>query len=148
MRIVFTSSLLLLSVFFTAMAFADLNFLSARGRIAPGFFPQIVGTLLVVFTLYAVIDDYRRRDTEAPVTSDWRVTAGVVTLVAILIVGSHYMGALAGMVIFMLLALSTLNKGRHLTNILVGVVLPVGLFTLFRYTLNASLPPGMLGLPY
>lgn len=148
MRIVFTSSLLLLSVFFTAMAFADLNFLSARGRIAPGFFPQIVGTLLVVFTLYAVIDDYRRRDTEAQITSDWRVTAVVVTLVAILIVGSHYMGALAGMVIFMLLALSILNKGRHLTNVLVGVILPVGLFTLFRYTLNASLPPGMLGLPY
>ena len=68
MRLVFTSSLLLISVFFTAMAFADLNFLSARGRIAPGFFPQIIGTLLVIFLLYAVAHDFRRRDDDDAVT--------------------------------------------------------------------------------
>ena len=148
MRLVFTSSLLLISVFFTAMAFADLNFLSARGRIAPGFFPQIIGTLLVIFLLYAVAHDFRRRDDDDAVTVDWRVTLYVVAMVAVLIVVSYYAGALAGMIVFMLLSLSVLNRGSHLTNVLVGVVLPVGLFSLFRYTLNASMPPGMLGLPY
>lgn len=148
MRLVFTVAILLLSVFFTAMAFADLNFLSPRGRIAPGFFPQIIGTLLVAFTLSTTITEFRRRDTEPAISSDWAVTAAVVGMLGIFIAASHYLGALAGMVIFMLMSLSVLNRGRHLVNLLVGVLLPVLIFVSFRYWLNAAMPPGMIGLPY
>ncbi|MAY68414.1 MAG: hypothetical protein CMM77_14975 [Rhodospirillaceae bacterium] len=147
MRIAFMTALLLLSVFYAALAFSDLNFLSARGRIGPGFFPQIIASLLVAFMLYNVVLDYRRRDGDDAVSVNWAVTLAVVAMVGLLVVASHFLGALPGMVIFMLLALSVLNRGQHVTNLLVGVLLPIGLFTLFRYSLNAAMPPGMLGLP-
>ncbi|MEQ8229287.1 MAG: tripartite tricarboxylate transporter TctB family protein [Rhodospirillales bacterium] len=141
------TALLLLSVFYAALAFSDLEFLSARGRIGPGFFPQIIAVLLVAFVLYNIVLDYRRRDGDEAVSENWRVTLSVVAMVGLLIVASHFLGALPGMVIFMLLALSVLNRGRHVTNLLVGLLLPIGLFTLFRYSLNAAMPPGLLGLP-
>lgn len=147
MRIAFMTALLLLSVFYAALAFSDLEFLSARGRIGPGFFPQIIAVLLVAFVLYNIVLDYRRRDGDEAVSENWRVTLSVVAMVGLLIVASHFLGALPGMVIFMLLALSVLNRGRHVTNLLVGLLLPIGLFTLFRYSLNAAMPPGLLGLP-
>lgn len=148
MRIAFLVSLLLLSVFYTALAFADLNFLSARGRIAPGFFPQIIGTLLVLFTLVTTWQEFRRRRNEGPLSTDWKVTLAVVGMLGVLIVACHYLGALWGMLVFMLLALSVLNRGRHVTNLVVGIALPVGIFALFRYSLNAAMPPGTLGLPF
>lgn len=146
MKTVFLVALLLLSVFYAVLAFTGLNFLSPTGRIAPGFFPQIIGTLLVALTLYSTIIAFRRRQSDEPVASDWQDAAGVVAMVVVLILASHWLGALPGMVLFMLLALSVLNRGQHVTNVLVGVLLPVGLFALFRYSLNASMPPGTLGL--
>lgn len=145
MRLVFLVALLLLSTFYTALAFTDLNFLSARGRIAPGFFPQIIGSLLVAFTLYSAIDEFRRPDRDERISLDWGITAVVAAMLALFIATSHLLGALPGMIIFMLLALSVLNRGRHLTNLLVGVLLPAGLFTLFRFWLNAAMPPGVFG---
>lgn len=147
MRAAFLVALLLLSVFYAVLAFTGLNFLSATGRIGPGFFPQIIGGLLVLFTLYSTVIEFRRRHSDTPVLPDWKVTVGVAGMLLILILASHYLGALPGMIIFMLLALMVLNRGRYVTNILVGLLLPVGLFTLFRYWLNAAMPPGMLDLP-
>lgn len=148
MRIVFTVTLLLLSVGYAAFAFADLNFLSPRGRIAPGFFPQIIGGLLVAFTLYNTIVEFRNRDADETISVDFPITIGVVVMLAGFIMASHWLGALPGMILFMLVTLSVLNRGNHLTNVLVGILLPVGMFVLFRYSLNAAMPPGMIGLPY
>ena len=148
MRIVFTVTLLLLSVGYAAFAFSELNFLSARGRIGPGFFPQIIGGLLVAFTLYNTIVEFRTRRSDDVVSADFPVTIGVIVMLAGFIMASHWLGALPGMILFMLVTLSVLNRGGHLTNVLVGVLLPVGMFVLFRYSLNAAMPPGMLGLPY
>lgn len=140
-------ALLLLSVFYTGLAIADLNFMGARGRIGPGFFPQIIGVLLVAFTLYSTWLEFRRRETDEPLAPEWRVTAGVAAMSAVLVVGSYWLGALPGMIVFMLLSLSVLNRGNHVTNLLVGLLLPIGIFSLFRYSLNATMPPGTLGLP-
>lgn len=147
MRAAFLVALLLVSVFYAALAFTDLNFLSATGRIAPGFFPQIIGTLLVAFTLYSTAVAFRHHASDEPVSADWRVALGVVAMVGVLILACQWLGALPGMMVFMLLALSVLNRGRYLTNVLVGVLLPAGLFALFRYSLNASMPRGVLDLP-
>ena len=145
MRLAFLVVLLLLSVFYAVLAFGDLNFLSARGRIGPGLFPQIIASLLVAFTLYSTIVEFRRREGDEHISSDWRISASVAAMLVLLIGASHWLGALPGMMIFMLLALSVLNRGRHVTNLLVGVLLPAGLFFLFRFWLNAALPPGMFG---
>jgi putative tricarboxylic transport membrane protein len=147
MRAAFLVSLLLLSVFYAVLAFTSLNFLSATGRIAPGFFPQIIATLLVACTLYSTVIAFRGHENDEPISSDWQVSLGVAAMVGLLILTCQWLGALPGMVLFMLLSLSVLNRGRHMTNFLVGVLLPAGLFALFRYSLNASMPPGMLGLP-
>ncbi len=147
MRAVFTIVLLMLSVFYTGFAISELQFLGARGRIGPGFFPQIIGVLLVALVLYNAIIEFRRRHSEEPIAIDWTATLGVAGLSAVLILACHWLGALPGMILFMISALFAFNRGRHLTNILVGALLPIGIFTLFRYALNATLPPGMLGLP-
>lgn len=148
MRLAFLIGVLLLSVFYTALAFHDLEFLSSRGRIAPGFFPQIIGPLTVAISLYTVILDYRRGGKVESLGEEWKTAILMVALLGILIVASHYLGALPGMLIFMLLALSILNRGEHLTNVLVGVLLPVGMYAMFRFWLNAAMPPGVLGLPF
>lgn len=147
MRIAFLLALLALSVFYTALAFIDHEFLSARGRIAPGFFPQIIGTLLTVFLIFATTEAVKKNRNESVAGSNIMVSGGISLMVGLLILTSHYLGALPGMLIFMLLALFTLNRGRYVTNLALGILLPVGLYSLFRFTLNAALPPGMLGLP-
>lgn len=145
MRLVFLVALLLLSAFYAALAFNDFDFLSPRGRIAPGFFPQIISSLLVALTLYSTIVEFRRRHSDERLSQDWGITAIVAAMLVLLIGGSHWLGALPGMIIFMVLALTVLNRGRHATNLLIGVLLPVGLFTLFRFWLNAAMPPGVFG---
>lgn len=147
MRLTFLVVLLLLSALYAAFAFGDLNFVSARGRIGPGFFPQITATLLVAITLYSTIHELRHRRQHEHLSADWRTAASVVAMVVLLILASHWLGALPGMVIFMLVSLSLLNRGRHVTNLLVGILLPAGLFFLFRVWLNAALPPGIFGSP-
>ena len=145
MRLMFLGFLLLLSTVFAVFAFSDLNFVSARGRIGPGFFPQIIATLLVAITLYSTLREFRHREQDAEVSSDWRVAASVAATVVLLILSSHWLGALPGMVIFMVAALYLLNPGRHATNLLVGILLPAGLFFMFRFWLNAALPRGIFG---
>ncbi len=139
--------LLMLSVFYAGFAISELQFLGVLGRIGPGFFPQTIGVLLVALVLYSTIIEFRRRDSEAPIAIGWKATAGIAGLSAVLILACHWLGALPGMIVFMVLALSAFNRGRHLTNILVGALLPIGIFALFRYPLNAALPPGILDLP-
>jgi hypothetical protein len=41
-----------------------------------------------------------------------------------------------------------LNRGKTVQNVAVSVGLPVALFLLFDVWLNASMPPGLLGLPW
>lgn len=144
MRLVFLVALLLLSVFYAVLAF-NFDFLSPRGRIAPGFFPQIIATLLVACTIYSSIIEFRRRHSNDRISQDWGVAVAVAAMLVLLIVASHWLGALPGMILFMVLALSVLNRRRHLTNLLVGILLPVGLFSLFRFWLNAAMPPGLFG---
>jgi hypothetical protein len=147
MRAIFMLVLLMLSVFYAGFAISELQFLGVRGRIGPGFFPQTIGVLLVALMLYSAIMEFRQRHTEEPIAIDWKAASGVAGLSAVLFLACHWLGALPGMILFMVMALSTFNRGRHLTNVLVGALLPIGIYALFRYPLNAALPPGMFGLP-
>jgi putative tricarboxylic transport membrane protein len=54
------------------------------------------------------------------------------------------MGALLGSVVFLALALTIVNRGRHRVNIAVSVLVPVGLYLLFEVLLDAGLPPGIV----
>ena len=61
MRVGFTAAILCLAVLYTYWAFADLSFLSSTGRLGPGFFPRIVGILLIAACLLTLAGDLKAR---------------------------------------------------------------------------------------
>lgn len=147
MRVAFTAAILCVAVFYTYWAFAELSFLSSAGRLGPGFFPRIIGLALVVACLLTLAGDLKKRE-GGPVSSYWRITLVVAGLSGALILVLSVLGGLLGMAAYMLATLSVLNRGKTLQNIAVSIGLPVALFLLFDVWLNASMPPGILGLPW
>ncbi len=147
MRLAFTGVLLCMAVFYTYWAFAELSFLSSAGRLGPGFFPRIIGVALVATCLLTLAGDLRRRD-GAAVSGYWRIALVVAALSGAFILVLNVLGALLAMVLYMLTILSLLNRGRLLQNVAVSIGLPLALFLLFDVWLNASMPQGVLGLPW
>jgi putative tricarboxylic transport membrane protein len=147
MRLAFTAAILCLAVLYTYWAFAELSFLSSAGRLGPGFFPRIVGVALIVACLLTLAGDLKKREGGA-VSSYWRITLVVAGLSGAFILVLNVLGGPLAMVVYMLVTLSVLNRGKMLQNIAVSIGLPVALFLLFDVWLNASMPPGVLGLSW
>ena len=147
MRVAFTAAILCVAVFYTYWAFAKLSFLSSAGRLGPGFFPRIIGLALIVACLLTLAGDLKTRDGDA-VSSYWRITLVVAGLSGAFILVLNVLGGPLAMVVYMLATLSVLNPGRYLQNMAVSIGLPIVLFLLFDVWLNASMPPGILGLAW
>jgi putative tricarboxylic transport membrane protein len=147
MRVAFTAAILCVAVLYTYWAFAELSFLSSAGRLGPGFFPRIIGLLLIVACLLTLAGDLKRREGGA-LSSYWRITLLIAGLSGAFILVLNLLGGLLGMAVYMLATLSVLNRGRMLQNVVISVCLPLVLFLLFDVWLNASMPPGLLGLPW
>ena len=147
MRLAFTAAILALVLFYTYWAFAELSFWSSAGRLGPGFFPRIIGLALIVACVLTLAGDLGKREGGA-VSSYWRITLVVAGLSGAFILVLNVLGGPLAMVVYMLTTLSVLNRGRMLQNIAVSVGLPVVLFLLFDVWLNASMPPGVLGLSW
>jgi putative tricarboxylic transport membrane protein len=147
MRVAFTAAILCVAVLYTYWAFAELSFLSSAGRLGPGFFPRIIGLLLIVACLLTLAGDLKRREGGA-LSSYWRITLLIAGLSGAFILVLNLLGGLLGMAGYMLATLSVLNRGRMLQNVVISVCLPLVLFLLFDVWLNASMPPGLLGLPW
>jgi putative tricarboxylic transport membrane protein len=147
MRLAFTAAILCLALLYTYWAFADLSFLSSTGRLGPGFFPRIIGVALIVGCLLTLAGDLRKREAGA-ISSYWRTTLVVAALSGAFILVLNVLGGPLGMVVYMLVTLSVLNRGKVLQNVAVSIALPFALFLLFDVWLNASMPPGILGLPW
>ena len=148
MRLGFTAAILCLAVLYTYWAFADLSFLSSTGRLGPGFFPRIVGILLIATCLLTLAGDLKARHSAQEASSFWRVTLLVVALSGALVLLLEILGGPLAMAVYLLATLSVLNPGRTLQNVAVSVCLPLALFLLFDRWLNASIPPDALGLPW
>jgi putative tricarboxylic transport membrane protein len=147
MRVGFTAAILCVAVLYTYWAFAELSFLSSAGRLGPGFFPRIIGLLLIVACLLTLAGDLKTREGDA-VSSYWRITLVVAGLSGAFILVLNVLGGPLAMVVYMLATLSVLNRGRILQNIAVSIGLPIVLFLLFDVWLNAAMPPGVLGLAW
>lgn len=147
MRQAFSLFLLAVAVYYTWIAFDQLSFLTANGRLGPGFFPRLIGISLIVTLLYSMVVDRRFGLTEDEGTPHLRDLAVFLALGALFVASLPLLGGLLSMVAFMLAALSVFNRGRHLQNLLVSVLLPAGLFLLFDTWLNAGLPEGVLPFP-
>ncbi len=156
----FLLTMLIGSALYTAVAF-DLEWTTTAGRIGPGFFPRILGVLLVITAGWALVSELTGRTAESQgpqeqtsadqqASDDQPAKLGDTLLMIGLIIAFVplllYLGALIGMVLFTLITLFLFNRGRPLVNVLVGVVFPLSLFLLFDRGLNATLPPGAFDL--
>ena len=147
MRLGFAVAILGVAVFYTYVAFAELNFLSTTGRLGPGFFPRIVGLALIATCLFTIAGDVRERRIDGGLSGFWPITLAVAALSGVFVLLLDVLGGLLAMVAYMLAALWLLNRGRWVQNVLVGTLLPVALYLLFDVWLNASMPRGVLGFP-
>ena len=148
MRLAFTAAILCLAVFYTYWAFADLSFLSSAGRLGPGFFPRIVGLLLIVAFIFNLAGDLKARHADGGLSSFWRITVLVAALSGVFVLLLEVLGGPLAMVLYMLTTLMVLNRGKMIQNVAISLGLPLMLFLLFDRWLNASLPTDSLGLPW
>lgn len=157
MRIVFLVALLGAAIFYSYIAFADLNFMTRTGRLGPGFFPRVVGLLMVGMILWAILDALRDRARVAagghPSADDapagrWRDFVLLLALALGYAVLIRVFGGYISTVLYLGTALMLLNPGRLLQNALVAVIFPTVVVVLFDRVLNANMPPALIDLPF
>lgn len=153
-RTAFFGVVLVLLVGYTQMAF-QMDWITSGGRIGPGFFPRIVGSLAVLVCLGAVVDSLRpdvgveedlieEEAGEADLGRHPLTLAGVVAGTAVLWLTLTSLGAIVASAVFLFGMLAYLNRGRWVTNLVLSVVVPLALYLLFQTALNAGLPAGIL----
>jgi len=147
MRLAITAAILCLALFYTYWAFAELSFWSSAGRLGPGFFPRIIGLALIAACLLTLAGDLKKRE-DVAISSYWRITLVVAGLSGAFILVLNLLGGPLAMVVYMLATLSVLNRGKTVQNVAVSIGFPLALFLLFDVWLRASMPPGVLGLPW
>ena len=149
MRAIFLLAVLCLASFYTYVAFADLSFLSSTGRLGPGFFPRIIGILLIATCVYSLLMEagFRRPRNEEEDAGHWGTTAIVAGFSTGFVLLLEILGGLPAMILFMLAMLSLLNRGRILQNVVVSLLLPAALYLMFHVWLKASFPEGLISLP-
>jgi len=147
MRVAFTLAILGISAIYTYVAFAELPFLSSAGRLGPGFFPRILGVSLMVFALYTLYFDLKRRHQEDDISPYWGVTVAVALLSGFFVLGLEILGGLLAMIAFMLASLFFLNRRQPVLNVTLSIVLSIGIYAVFRVWLKAAMPEGLIPLP-
>lgn len=147
MRIVFLLAVLVGGVFYSYIAFTDLPFLSRTGRLGPGFFPRIIGGLIVVLSILSIASEIRRRSVDEHDNDHARVVVLVMVLAGGYVASLSILGGILATFVFLLVSLSLLNPGRWVQNVIVSLVLPAFIYLLFDVLLNAAMPRGILNLP-
>ncbi|NUL46115.1 tripartite tricarboxylate transporter TctB family protein [Cellulosimicrobium funkei] len=156
MRTAFYAVVLIILIGYTAMAF-QMEWTTSGGRIGPGFFPRIIGSLGILVTVGALVTSIRRgrgdQEDEAfdedelgegdlgrhPVAALIAVAASAVLLVTLI-----SLGAIVATAVFLFAMLTFLNRGRWVMNLVITVAVPLGMYLLFQTALNAGLPSGIL----
>ncbi len=148
MRVGFLLAILFLAALYTYIAFAELSYLSSAGRLGPGFMPRIIGVCLVAMCVLSLYADMKHLSAVEPVSPAWRSAALLALLSGVFVALLEVLGGLVSMVVFMAAALWILNRGRPLQNAIVALALPLGIHVVFDVWLRASMPRGMLPLPF
>lgn len=174
MKTWFAAALLLLAIGYTIYGLETLTLLTSSGRPAAGFFPLLIGSLLIASCAINLWGDMREKtrrqgsgapplhqaDPETEAKADMlgvdahAIDGGPeyqrdVFIVFLYICGlvaiMNVVGALIAMVLFMLAFLFTFNRSRIVSNVIYSLALPGFLYGLFKILLNASLPTSPLG---
>jgi putative tricarboxylic transport membrane protein len=144
----FLLAILFLAAGYTYIAFTDLNYLSSAGRLGPGFMPRIIGVALVAMCVLTLYADLKRLPPDESLSPGWRSAAVLALLSGVFVALLEILGGLVSMMVFMAAALWILNRGRTLQNALVAALLPIALYLVFEVWLRASMPRGLLPLPF
>ena len=148
MRAGFLLAILFLAAGYTYVAFTSLAYLTSAGRLGPGFMPRIYGVALVAMCVYSLYADTREHSAGHAVPATWRAAAVLALLTGVFVALLEVLGGLLPMIVFMAAALAILNRGRWLQNALIAVLLPLAMYFVFTVWLRASMPRGMLPLPF
>ncbi|HSM41607.1 MAG TPA: tripartite tricarboxylate transporter TctB family protein [Afifellaceae bacterium] len=147
MRIAFLIALLAAAVFYSYIAFADLNFMTRTGRLGPGFFPRLIGVAAIIVTLWAILDELRRgRISSEDVEGSWLDVAVLIALAVGYAVLIRLFGGFIATFLFLAVALTILNRGQHIKNMAVAALVPAIVYLLFDRILNANMPPALFEL--
>lgn len=148
MRIVFFVVLLAAAIYYTYVAFADLNFLTRTGRPGPGFFPRSIGILSIGFILWSLITELRSTNRERTDPARWRDVVLLMGLCLGYVVMLRLFGGFVATVLFLGVTLMILNRGRLRQNAMLAILIPGGVYLLFDRVLNANMPPALFELPF
>lgn len=148
LRVGFLLAILFLAAGYTYVAFAELSYLSSAGRLGPGFMPRIIGVALVAMCALSLYADLRQQPDGETLSPGWRSAAVLAVLSGVFVVLLELLGGLLSMVAFMAASLWLLNPRRHLQNALIAILLPLFLYVVFAVWLRASVPRGLLPLPF
>jgi hypothetical protein len=148
LRAGFLLAILFVAAGYTYVAFAELSYLSSAGRLGPGFMPRIIGVALVAMCVASLYADLRGQPDDGTLSTGWKSAAVLAALSGAFVVLLELIGGLLSMMAFMAVSLRILNRGRPLQNALVAVLLPVFIQVVFAVWLRASMPKGLLPLPF
>jgi hypothetical protein len=144
----FLVAILFVACAYTYVAFTDLSYLSPAGRLGPGFMPRIIGVALVAMCALSLYADTRHRPAEEAVSAGWRSAAVLALLSGVFVALLEILGGILSMIVFMGASLGILNRGRHLQNAVIAIAFPLALHVVFAVWLRASMPRGLLPLPF
>jgi len=173
MRKWFSAALLVAALAYLGYGLATLDIFNRAGRAGPGYFPVLIGVLLVLTLAINVFKEFRpyraRAASQTGPMSDAQAMSNavgadathkdmdsgdgsynrdVLVLFAMLfgfIALLPTLGGLLAMIVFMLVFLFVFNPGKWVVNLVYSAALPLGLYWLFKIMLNASLPRGLFG---
>ena len=163
MRLWFSIGFLVFSLAFTIYGLQTLDVVATTGRPGPGYFPLIIGILLIVCTGINCIKDLKERvrskksvtaqdadNIERPADDNAQKvyikdTVVVGVLIACLIILLNILGSILSMMIFMFVFLCYFNRKKHLLNVIYSVLFPISVHFLFDVWLRAGLPKGLFG---
>lgn len=144
MNVILSLFFFLFSLVFTYMSF-DYNFITEEGRPDAGFFPIIIGCLLLFFSGYSLIKDLKEKHTPKSEFTHAKDIGFLVISVTCLVLLLNMIGAMLAMALFIFSVLFKFNRKKTLQNILISFGFPTALYLMFDVWLNAGLPKGFLG---
>ncbi len=148
LRVGFLLAILFLAAGYTYVAFSELSYLSSAGRLGPGFMPRIIGVALVAMCVLSLYADMKRSPAGETLSPGWKSAAVLALLSVVFVALLEVIGGILSMVVFMAASLWILNRGRPVQNALIAILLPVAIHVVFQVWLRASMPRGLLPLPF
>lgn len=160
MRLLFSAATFVFSIAFTLYGIATLDLYDINHRPGPGYFPLILGVLLLITTSANVYKDFKilkrlksdqelndvvRKAKQAHYAKD---TVVIIACLSFLIFTLNILGAIISMVLFCLAFLAYFNRGKYRQNLIYSIVFPASVYLLFDVWLQAGLPDGLLSAFY